>query len=947
MDYSPEESFPEDFPEGRHDRHDRLDHSPQKPRRGLSLTLTLIAIFGAVTVIGVVLLLIASATPAEKLLEVRQKTSIQASTNGTAKFELQSYPVAASGNPTSFYLRSIRFDGAAVGEGKARVLIRNAEGRSYLAFESGSASGATGFASKQFQAICKETCVLTKNDSFSSSSYDLIFETEGNVLVRLDRVIYLLAESDDPPKTITPLNPNATIYYEHSESQIFNTNPFFEKLQKLKVEFPPNTTLKAWVFTKDTAEPQDLKIKAGRHNFFGRFAPRLADDEKETEREREEREEEEEDGEDEKPEKRVHIWWQLVDLAPDGSETLICSTPTGLSATPIRVKGNNYRDACDLPSDYVVKAGDKLRVNIYGFNPYKNKRSVYHFWDKKTHPSRYEILQEVFVPPPADTSPPTITLTYPAQNQVITLGDSLNITGTASDENPAAVSTNDSRFAVNSGTYSSWIFANTSALGSGNYSVKITANDTFGNSAFVIANFAIVSVADTTPPTITLTFPTSGQSFPFGPLNITGTASDANPAFVVTNDSHFSVNSGTYNDWIFANTSTLGSGNYSIRITANDTFGNSAFVVATFTILAPPVIDTTPPDVTIFKPENTTIDFSKNVELSFLVTDNVAVDINSCSYSLNAAANVSIAGCANTTFNASEGSNSITVFARDAAGNLGSATRFFSVVTPPPPPPQPSPPARGGAPPTAPSLPPSPPLPSPPTLPPAVVPPAQTVLAQTQIEVAAPAIVAANGKLQQVSLILENPGNETLEDVVVEVFAPFGWTVGSKYKIGSLAPGQKQKFDFKLSSNWCNKATTLNDARRAIGDGIVNVTLVLGAKNLQEVQRLVKVPIKLGELILDVDAKGEEFTACYVFNSVKPGPKPATDVELVLYDPQKEPVLVDLSSFSHPETFSISTKTFKMKVPEGNYSVFADAFQGVPFLPGYKFGSDNVTAEIK
>jgi|GEM_PF-4468922 len=109
---------------------------------------------------------------------------------------------------------------------------------------------------------------------------------------------------------------------------------------------------------------------------------------------------------------------------------------------------------------------------------------------------------------------------------------------------------------------------------------------------------------------------------------------------------------------------TTGSQNYTSASTSN-----------TLTVSALP--DTTSPVVNIISPENTTYSTSL-IELNYTATDNVA--ISSCWYDLNG--NITqLPGCQNTTLTLSDGFYTLTVYANDTSGNVGSAQVAFTIIT--------------------------------------------------------------------------------------------------------------------------------------------------------------------------------------------------------------------------------------------------------------------------
>lgn len=85
-------------------------------------------------------------------------------------------------------------------------------------------------------------------------------------------------------------------------------------------------------------------------------------------------------------------------------------------------------------------------------------------------------------------------------------------------------------------------------------------------------------------------------------------------------------------------------------------------------------IDTIPPTITIYSPENTT--YSDITQIDLNVSANETID--SWNYSLNGGANMSFNP--NTTINVISGQNNITVWANDTIGNIGSTTVYFYVA---------------------------------------------------------------------------------------------------------------------------------------------------------------------------------------------------------------------------------------------------------------------------
>jgi len=106
------------------------------------------------------------------------------------------------------------------------------------------------------------------------------------------------------------------------------------------------------------------------------------------------------------------------------------------------------------------------------------------------------------------------------------------------------------------------------------------------------------------------------------------------------------------------------SGNYNWNVTCN----GSALGYAALSINDTFTLDATPPSILIQLPQNTTYLYNTSLPLNYTVSDNMGVD--SCWYNLDNGDNTTLNNCANATFNTSEGSHTLYLFANDTAGNL-------------------------------------------------------------------------------------------------------------------------------------------------------------------------------------------------------------------------------------------------------------------------------------
>lgn len=103
--------------------------------------------------------------------------------------------------------------------------------------------------------------------------------------------------------------------------------------------------------------------------------------------------------------------------------------------------------------------------------------------------------------------------------------------------------------------------------------------------------------------------------------------------------------------------------------------------------------DTQAPSLSITSPVTSTTYSSSSIPLTYTVSDNVAVD--KCLYKLNSDSNITLNGCKNTTITASQGSNTLVLYANDTSENEIKNTITFT-FTPPSSPLPSSPPSGDG-----------------------------------------------------------------------------------------------------------------------------------------------------------------------------------------------------------------------------------------------------------
>jgi hypothetical protein len=261
-------------------------------------------------------------------------------------------------------------------------------------------------------------------------------------------------------------------------------------------------------------------------------------------------------------------------------------------------------------------------------------------------------------------------------NQSSTVGQAVSLQLAGSDSQPLTYSATGLPPGVS--VMASTGFISGSGTTAGSYSVTAKASDgVLSASQSFMWTMTTAAVLDKTPPTVTITGPTTASTYSAGvaTLSLRGTAADNVNVSQVTwvNDRGGSgVATGTTN-WSVPSI-TLASGTNTITVQARDAAGNLGNDVLSVTLAATaPSSDTTPPSVAITSP-TTNASFSStssSVTLSGTSADNVGVAqvtwIN----------NRGGSGVANGTTNWSTaaiplkgGTNVITITARDTGGNV-------------------------------------------------------------------------------------------------------------------------------------------------------------------------------------------------------------------------------------------------------------------------------------
>ncbi|MFH1421095.1 MAG: Ig-like domain-containing protein, partial [Planctomycetota bacterium] len=212
---------------------------------------------------------------------------------------------------------------------------------------------------------------------------------------------------------------------------------------------------------------------------------------------------------------------------------------------------------------------------------------------------------------------PAIIINSPANDTRI--GGTVTISGTASAVSPAVLSTvevsiDGGGWNTATGTNTWTYFWDTRGLTSREHTVAVRATD--GNNRYGGQNINVI--IDNTPPTVTITTPSSGARVG-GNVTITGTASDSDGGTVTLvevkiDNRAWAIATGTSNYAHSWNTTGLSEASHTIQVRAADAVGNVSNPVSVSV-----TVDNTPPQITSVYPysDNTHVRTGSNIYLVF------------------------------------------------------------------------------------------------------------------------------------------------------------------------------------------------------------------------------------------------------------------------------------------------------------------------------------------
>lgn len=277
-------------------------------------------------------------------------------------------------------------------------------------------------------------------------------------------------------------------------------------------------------------------------------------------------------------------------------------------------------------------------------------------------------------PPARDTTPPTVTITSPANGS--TVSNTITIAASASDNVGVAgvqfrVDGNSLGAELTTAPYTAYLGTNN--LSNGTHSVTATARDAAGNTATAGVSINVNNVVvDKTPPVVSIGAPASGATVS-GSITVSANASDN----VGVTGVQFQIDGASLGAAFTAppylvsvNTNSLSNGIHSMTAIARDAAGNTATAAISINVNNV-VADKIPPAVSISAPANGAT-VSGSITVTANASDNVGVagvqfQIDGANTGTEVAALPYLLKIDSTKL--SNGPHTFTAIARDTAGN--------------------------------------------------------------------------------------------------------------------------------------------------------------------------------------------------------------------------------------------------------------------------------------
>jgi hypothetical protein len=326
--------------------------------------------------------------------------------------------------------------------------------------------------------------------------------------------------------------------------------------------------------------------------------------------------------------------------------------------------------------------------------------------------------------PDPDTTKPTITSIEPAAGSNTTVTSTLTIKANGVSDDSGEMGEVSYRItgnnidqthlltsSSNDGNYSAEMNVKTLNIPDGNYTITVIAKDAAGNTSdiktfTITVNNTTNPDPDTTKPTITTTEPAAGSnttvtstltikangvsddSGEMGEVSYRITGNNIDQTHPLTSSS----NDGNYSAEMNIKTLNIPDGNYTITVIAKDAAGNTSDI-KTFTITVNnttnPDPDTTKPTITTTEPaagSTTTVTGTLTIKANGVSDDKAVdkviyrIDNATTEYPLSSSSNDANYSATLNTATLNNGTHTITVIAKDAAGNTSDIKTFTITV---------------------------------------------------------------------------------------------------------------------------------------------------------------------------------------------------------------------------------------------------------------------------
>jgi Bacterial Ig domain len=290
-------------------------------------------------------------------------------------------------------------------------------------------------------------------------------------------------------------------------------------------------------------------------------------------------------------------------------------------------------------------------------------------------------LTTASAPSTPDTTPPTVSITSPSAGA--TVSGTITVNANASDNVAVAgvqfkLDGSNLGAVVSASPYT--VSFNTATASNGSHTLTAVATDTSNNSTTSAAVTVTVNNGpkDTTPPTVSITAPTSGATVS-GTISVSANASDnvavAGVQFKLDGSNLGAVVSASPYTVSF-NTTTASNGSHTLTAVATDTSNNSTTSSAVTVTVSNGPKDTTPPTVSITAPTSGA-SVSGTISVSANASDNVAVanvQFKIDGSNLGAALTTAPYTASLNTVSFQNGSHSLTAVATDTSGNTATSS---------------------------------------------------------------------------------------------------------------------------------------------------------------------------------------------------------------------------------------------------------------------------------